>query len=106
MVHTADPKKLQRLSLLPYHISGQVEEVVREEWLELDGMLLKLWTSHALRPTVFYRGGGDPGTEGRRDCVVSLLPELVREGVVDPIEVEVVGDLPVYVLGGNKICLL
>ena len=87
MLRTAEPQNLRHVLLeLPRHLGtgDAIWEPVRREWLELDCLLVQLWTSHSLRSTVMY----GPGEGGRdlRDLVARLLPELTRGGIFDLVE--------------------
>jgi hypothetical protein len=60
-------------------------EPVREEWSNLDRLLVRFWESHSIRPKVVCtreaEGGRDP-----MDCVGRLLVEIVEGGIIDRVE--------------------
>ena len=62
-------------------IFDSIGETDRQEWRELDRLLVQLWTSRSIRPKFAFtkeRGRGDLG-----DFAPGLLPELTSRGVVD-----------------------
>ena len=67
------------------HVGPDIRQTVGEgifgQWTDLDSLLVHLWESRSIRPSVIRTwrwGNGDVG-----DCVGCLLPEMVRRGVVD-----------------------
>jgi hypothetical protein len=68
--------------------ANPVEEKVRQEWQDLDRLLVQFWISHSIRPKITYETWkiGDDS----RGLVQSLLPELTRRGLVDLIEHQMV----------------
>ena len=83
VLRTAEPRILRHVLLeLPRHLGtgDAIWEPVRQEWLELDCLLVQFWTSHSLRSTVMY-GPGEGGKD-LRDLVARLLPELTRGGIL------------------------
>ena len=62
----------------------QLPESIRQQWQDLDRLLVQFWTSHSIRTKVTYqaRGRGDDLT----DHLPSLLPELTRRGLVDLVD--------------------
>ena len=82
---TVGAKSLRQISI--HTVAGfhdPIEETVRQEWQDLDRLLVELWTSRSIRPSVVYTEGeeGDNLTE----LVVNLLPELASRGAVDALE--------------------
>ena len=81
-LHTVQSKHIQQVSLeLSLDVFWRTSH---QEWTDLDSLLVRFWTSHALRLKVMYesrRGWGD-----QREHVARLLPELMRRGVVDLVE--------------------
>ena len=59
-----------------------IGEPFREQWLDLDRLLVQLWESHSIRLRVVYLTRGD-----LRDCIGSLLPEMTKGGLVDLVQV-------------------
>ena len=82
-LRTTKPENLQQLSLdLPDHatIEDAIWGTVHQEWMDLDGLLVRSWASDSLRLVVCAPGRG--GKE-LRDYVAMFLPELARRGIAD-----------------------
>jgi len=62
-----------------------IQEVVCQEWRDLDRLLVKFWASHSIRPKVTYTTGKE--REDLKDHLPRLLPELTRRGLVDLVEI-------------------
>ena len=82
-LRTVESKQLHHMSLqLPPHIPirDTIWEGARQEWLDLDCLLTKFWTSHSLRLKVTDR----LRKEGKdvRDYVAGLFPELTKKGAL------------------------
>jgi len=78
-LRTARPENLQLLSLeLPHSVA--VEGAIRQEWLDLDSLLVEFWVSHSLRLVI--RAAENGGKE-LRDYVARFLPELAGRGIAD-----------------------
>ena len=61
------------------------EEAVHQEWQDLNHILIRLWTSHSIRPQVIYVAGGrEESFEGR--CF-EVLPELTKRGLVGLVDI-------------------
>ena len=89
VLHTARSGNLRRISLEPPRhrhvaIGAAAWEKVRQEWPELDQLLVQFWASHSLRPKVMC----EPGWMGKEmgDHVARLLPELTRRGIIDLVQ--------------------
>ena len=84
-LQTAESKNLQSITICPDdNVPESVWEPVRQEWRDLDQLLVQFWTSHSIRPQVVYvarKGGKDLRTDAP-----NLLPELTRRGLVDLVE--------------------
>jgi hypothetical protein len=82
-LQTVRSKSLQRIAIRPLYITSESlgGETVRQEWQDLDRLLVRFWTSHSIRPKIVY--GAGKGESGLRDLAPGLLPELTRRGVVD-----------------------
>ena len=63
---------------------NMVREAVRQEWQDLDRLLVQFWTSHSIRPRIAYEAESVGSALGA--LLPSLLPELTSRGVVDFIE--------------------
>ena len=84
-LRTARPENLKRLSLeLPYRavIEDSILETIHQEWLDLDGSLVKFWVLHSFCFVIRSPGRGG---EALRDNVARFLPELVGRGISDPV---------------------
>ena len=81
-LRTVEPGNIEEISL---ELSGYILwGMVNQEWLDLDSLLVRLWTLRSLRLKVMYesrRGSGD-----RTEAVARLLPEVMRRGIVDLVE--------------------
>jgi len=85
-LQTLESKNLQRITIRLYTVTTEepIEETVLQEWLDLDRMLVRFWTSHSIRPRLMYASN-----EGRKDMgdrAQSLLPELTKRDLVDLVE--------------------
>ena len=70
---------LRRIAIRPYDISvDRIGDTERREWQEFDRLLVQFWTSHSIRPEFACEAGN-----GFRGLAPSLLPELMRRGLVD-----------------------
>ena len=56
-----------------------VDEATRQEWQELDHLLVHLWTTRSIRPVFTYK------TVASGVLVPELLPELTRRGAVNEV---------------------
>jgi hypothetical protein len=65
------------------NVRQTIGEANFEQWLNLDRLLVQLWESHSIRPKVVCTAGHDV-----EDFIGSLLPEIMRRGVVDVDPVE------------------
>ena len=80
-------KNLQQITATIHPIGGfgsPIEDTVRQEWQDLDHLLVEFWTSRSIRPKFRYDAGR--GENGFRGLAPSLLPELTRRGLVDLVE--------------------
>ena len=83
-IKTIKSKNLQQIAISSNTYtppSGQIREAVRQEWQDLDHLLVQLWTSHSIRPKIMYQR--EKGKEEARGFAQRLLPELTRRGVTD-----------------------
>jgi len=81
-LQTVESKNLQRINICQAIVlPKEIEEMVCQEWHDLDRLLVQFWTSHSIRPEVTYVA--QKGGEDLRDHAPSLLPELTRRGLVD-----------------------
>ena len=81
---TVESRHLQHISVeLPplVPIRDTIWEGARQEWLDLDCLLVKFWTSHSLRPKVMDRSRRRE--KGIRDYVAGLFPGLTKRGILD-----------------------
>jgi len=84
-LQTIESKNLRQITIDLYALSvRQIGETVSQEWLDLDRLLVRLSTSHSIRPKITngkWDGGANLGS-----IVPILLPELTRRGAVDVAE--------------------
>jgi len=84
-LRTIDSKNLQYICINSNNnIPRRISEAVRQEWQDLDHLLVQFWTSHSIRPRLVYVAG--KGEKNLRDKLPALLPELTRRGLVDLFE--------------------
>jgi len=84
VLNTIGSKHLQHMSLELYcylTIGDTIWERVRQEWLDLDCLLVRFWDSNSLRSRVTYRP-----VKGMSDHMAGLLPELTRRGIVELVQ--------------------
>ena len=81
-LQTIGSKNLQQITInfinhLRFIFPGPIDETTRLEWKDLDHLLLRLWTTHSIRPVFGYNqeGGTGSGVLGPK-----LMPELASRG--------------------------
>ena len=82
-LQTIESKKLQQITIYPLRINNVITETIFREWEDLDRLLVQFASLQSIRTRVLYDlvdGRGD-----MRDRVLSLLPELTRRGLADPV---------------------
>ena len=83
-LQTIGSMNLGRITIHPYTsvCFGPIgEHADRQNWRELDTLLVRLRTSRSIRLQFIY--GPDEGWKDARDHASSLLPELTKTGIVD-----------------------
>jgi len=85
-LQTIKSKNLQRITVrpVPGAFLHTIEEPVRQQWHDLDRLLVQFWASHSIRPKVTYEAG--MRKKDIRDYTPTLLPELTKRGLVDLVE--------------------
>ena len=83
ILQTVKSKDVQHIRISIY-IDDEISEAIRQEWQDLDRLLVHFWTSYLVRPRVVYLLR--EGEKDMRDRAPSLLPELTRRGLIDLIE--------------------
>ena len=78
-LRTANIKHLRRITVHWAVDAHSVQEVDRQEWQDLDDLLVQLWTSHSIVPKIVYTEV--PELLCTAETVQVLLPELVSRGV-------------------------
>ena len=70
------------LTTIGANIAEIVGEQILGQWLDLDRLLVQLWESRSIRPTVITMtlGGEQRDT---RNCIGCLLPESTTRGIID-----------------------
>jgi len=85
-LNTIRSKRLQKVSLEFDHylvIGDAIWERGRQEWSDLDCLLVRFWYLNPLRLRVTYKP-----VEGMSDHMAGLLPELMRRGIVELVQSE------------------
>jgi hypothetical protein len=80
-------KNLQQITATIHPLAtfgNPIEDTVRQEWQDLDRLLVQFWTSRSIRPKFTHET--ERGENGFRGLAPSLLPELMRRGLVDLVE--------------------
>ena len=87
-LQTVLSETLQRITVHPgaTYRMYPIGEAVRQEWRDLDRLLVQFWTSRPICPKIVYavRKGNLLGGLGR--LAPSLLPELTQREAVDLVE--------------------
>ena len=83
ILQTVKSKNVQHIQISIY-TDDEISEAIRQEWQDLDRLLVHFWTSYLVRPRVVYLLR--EGEKDMRDHAQSLLPELTRRGLIDLIE--------------------
>jgi len=83
-LQTVESKHFHHIAIHPYAavFRSPPEETVHSTWQDLDQLLVRFWTSHSIRIRLVYWPDGG----GTRDHASSLLPELIRRGLIDLVE--------------------
>ena len=83
-LRTVESISLQRIALWPCATTfvRTVPEAVRQEWREIDRLLVQFWFSRSIRPKV-TRGMEVLEGSRSRDHELRLMPKLARRGLVD-----------------------
>ena len=83
-LQTARSENLQQITGTIYLVgisANSIEDTVRQEWQDLDRVLVQFWTSRSIRPKLTCEAGNS-----FRGLAPSLLPGLMRRGFVDLVE--------------------
>jgi hypothetical protein len=81
-LQTVQSEHLQQITIHPYTTFADLtEESARQEWQDLDRLLVQFWTLRSIRLQIKYEVG--KGGNDLRAFAPSLLPELTRRGLVD-----------------------
>ena len=81
-LQSIESKDIERITINRYvHLENPVGEAARQEWRDLDRLLVHFWTAHSIRPKIMYEAG--EGGNDLRGLAPSLLPELARRQAVD-----------------------
>ena len=83
-LQTVKSKNVRRIRI-SIRASVNIPETVRQEWQDLDSLLVHFWTSHMVRLRVSYLARD--GDMDMRDYAPSLLPESTGRGLVDLVKV-------------------
>jgi hypothetical protein len=82
-LQTVQSKNLQRITVHPPTVCS-IGEAARQEWRDLDRLLVRFWTSRPIHLAFAARKGYPSG--GLGDRAPGLLPELMRRGAADLVE--------------------
>jgi hypothetical protein len=75
-------KDIERITINCYvHLENPVGETARQEWRDLDRLLVHFWTAHSIRPKIMYEAREEGNDLG--GFAPGLLPELTRRQAVD-----------------------
>ena len=70
------------LTTIGVNVMEMVGERILGQWLDLDRLLVQLWESRFIRPTVITMTlGGEQ--RGAGNCIGCLLPEITMKGIID-----------------------
>ena len=70
------------LTTIGVNVTEMVGERILGQWLDLDRLLVQLWESRFIRPTVItITLGGEQ--RGVGNCIGCLLPEITTRGIID-----------------------
>ena len=85
-LQTVESENLLRITVRPDADTfvRTIKEPVRQQWRDLDRLLVQFWTSHSIRPKITFEAGAR--RKDIRDYAPNLLPELTRRGLVDLVE--------------------
>ena len=83
---TPDHKDLRGISIYVNAVETEqtLGEATRRQWLDLDRLLIQLWESHSIRPTVRCARPGGQGKAMERH-IRFLLPEITKTRIFDPV---------------------
>ena len=82
-LRTAKCPNLRRIRIFSCVVFDPIEGTTLEEWRELDRLLVRLWTSHSIRPEIDLPNLR--GVDGLGDVAPSLFPELMAVGTFNSI---------------------
>ena len=80
-LQTIESKKLARITIYPVDLKKVIAETDRQDWKDLDCLLVRFSTSHSIRIHVMYAPVIGRGYTGGR--ILRLLPKLTKRGLVD-----------------------
>jgi hypothetical protein len=84
-LQTVQSRLLRQIAVQQSGVSiDPVEEMALQEWQGLESTLAQSWASHSIHPKIVYQVGKEGGD--LRALAPSLLPELMRRGLVDLVE--------------------
>ena len=78
-LQTARTRHLQQITIVSVATFNLIEEMDRQEWQDLDHLLVRLWTSHSIITKM--KCARARGRMVLREAVRILLPQLVSKGV-------------------------
>jgi hypothetical protein len=85
-LQTVQSENLQQITIRScLTFPNPVGETIRQEWQDLDHLLVRFWALHSIRPKITYEVMGKGGDD-LRAFAPTLLPELMGRGLVDLVE--------------------
>lgn len=85
-LRTVKSRNLESITIaMDDNLPGTVDDEVHREWKNLDRLFVQFWTSHSIRPQVMNAAGWRE--ESFKGNAQQLLPESMRRGIVDLVEV-------------------
>jgi len=82
-LQTIESKNLQGIALQfnAGTFTHTTTEAIRQQWHDLDHLLVQFWISHSIRSEITC--GAGVARKDLRDYASNLLPELTRRGLID-----------------------
>jgi len=92
---TPDHRDLRQISIyLPSFLTSfrvgvdirrSIGQATSRGWSDLDHLLVQFWESCSVRPRIGCEKEGEQYRRSTEYCIGSLLPEITKRGIVDPV---------------------